>query len=296
MHNYLRAIGFSKLKNKSDQNKLISAALNDSKEKKEIEIGSNTKLVQINRNYGNGIGLSIVGEYDKEGLFNIDHSFPYCTGMYTSSQSDIQIEGHVDKEAYSVVADDFNPGITIIFHLQNIIDYVKTTWSNDFFRVPDKVKFGALSINGRILFGVHLEHVILPYEKHPISDKERRRLVTKAKQGEEGAYEDLTMYDMNAYTLMRKRMKDEDVLTIVETYFMPYGINNELYSILGIITDIQKITNDFSDEIVYNLSVFCNDIKLNVAINSYDLQGEPAIGRRFKGIIWLQGQIDFSAR
>ena len=295
MHSYLRAIGFSKLKNKSDQNKLITAALNDATDRREIELGT-TKLVQINRNFGGGLGLSVVGEYDSEGYFNVDHSFPYCVGTHTTTQADIQIEAHTDKEAYSAVSDDYNLGITLIYNLQNIIDYVKTTWLNDFYRVPKRVKFGALSIEGRILYGVHLDHVIYPYDKQPISNKERKKLVAKAKSGDMEAYEHLTIDDMDTYSLVLKRIKDEDIFTVVETYFMPYGIDNEKYSILGIITSIKEINNEFSEEIVYNLSVLCNDVELNVAINSYDLQGEPKVGRRFKGIIWLQGQVDFSIK
>ena len=108
------------------------------------------------------------------------------------------------------------------------------------------------------------------------------------------ALENLTLDDMDTYSLITKRIKNEDLLTVVETYFMPYGIDNEHYSILGIIQNIEQIINEFSGEMVYNLTVLCNDVKLNVVINSLDLQGEPKIGRRFKGIIWLQGQVDFT--
>lgn len=296
MHSYLRAIGFSKLKNKSDQNNLITAALNDSTNREEIEIGSDTKLVQINKSFGSGIGLSIIGEYDKDGYFNIDHSFPYCRGNFYCSQSDIQIEKSKDKESYSSISDDFNLGITLIYTLLNIVDYVKSTWLNDFYRKPKKVCFGALSLSGKILYGVHLDQILYPYEKQPISNKERKNLVAKAKSGDMEAYENLTIDDIDTYALIQKRIKDEDLFTVVETYFMPYGIDNELYSILGIITEVEEITNEFSGEIVYNLSVLCNDVRLVVAINSYDLQGEPKKGRRFKGIIWLQGQVDFSLK
>lgn len=293
MHSYIRAIGFSKLKNKSEQNKLITAALNDATDRREIEIGSETRLIQINRTFGGGIGLSIIGEYDKEGYFNIDHSFPYCIGLKKISQTDIQIEHHPDKEAYSAISDDYNLGITLIYRVQNIIDYVKSTWINEFYKTPKKVKFGALSIEGRILYGVQLDSLRFPYDKQPISSKERKKLLTKAKNGDLDALESLTLDDMDTYSLITKRIKEEDLLTVVETYFMPYGIDNEHYSILGIIQKVNKIVNEFSDEIVYNLSILCNDIELNVAINSYDLQGEPKVGRRFKGIIWLQAQVQF---
>ncbi len=294
MHSYLRAIGFSKIKNKGEQNKLITNILNQSTNKTELEIGSDTKLVQINYSYGKNIGLSIIGECDKEGLFNIDHSFPYCNGIFDTIQSDIQIEPHSDKEAYSAVSDDYNLGITLIYNVQNIIDYVKRKWLNNYYSNPKRVKFGALSISGKIIYGVRIDHIIYPYDKQPISSKERRKLLSKAKMGDMEAYENLTIDDMDTYSLIHKRIKDEDILTVVETYFIPYGIDNEQYSILGIITNIDKITNEFSNEIVYNLSILCNDVMLNVAINSFDLQGEPKVGRRFKGIIWLQGQVDFS--
>lgn len=294
MHSYLRAIGFSKLKNKSEQNKLITAALNDSTERREIEIGSDTRLVQINRCFGGNLGLYIIGEYDSENIFNIEHSFPYCIGSYITNQMDLQIEPHTDKEAYSAISEDYNLGMTLIYNLQNILDYVHSTWLNDYYKTPNKVKFGALSIEGRILYGVHLDHIVCPYDKQPISSKDRRNLIAKAKSGDMDALENLTIDDMDTFSLVSKRIKEEDLLTVVETYFMPYGIDNEHYSILGIIQNIEQITNEFSDEMVYNLTILCNDIILNVGINSLDLQGEPKVGRRFKGIIWLQGQVEFA--
>ena len=60
MHNYLRAIGFSKLKNKIEENTLITASLNDYSNRSEIEIGSDTTLTQITKSIGPGIGLCIV--------------------------------------------------------------------------------------------------------------------------------------------------------------------------------------------------------------------------------------------
>jgi hypothetical protein len=135
--------------------------------------------------------------------------------------------------------------------------------------------------------------VVNPYDKQPISNKDRRNLIAKAKDGDLDALEDLTLDDMDTYSLVNKRIKEEDVFTVVETYFMPFGIDNEQYAILGIIKNIEKITNEISGEMVYNLSILCNDILLDVIINSIDLQGEPKTGRRFKGIVWLQGEVEF---
>ena len=41
------------------------------------------------------------------------------------------------------------------------------------------------------------------------------------------------------------------------------------------------------------MKINCNEIILQVAINKVDLFGEPMTGRRFKGVVWLQGYINF---
>lgn len=293
MHSYFRAIGFSKLKNKIEQNTLIKTALKDASDRREIDVGSDTRLIQVFYSIGDGIGLSVVAEKDSSGTIMVDNSFPYCIGKTTTTQPEIQIDGHTDMEAYSGVSDDYNLGITLIYKIQNVVDYVRSIWLNDYFKNPKKVKFGALSLNGRILYGVHLDQMSLPYEKQPISNKERRNLIAKARSGDIDALENLTLDDMDTYSLASKRIKNEDLLTVIDTYFIPYGIDNEHYSILGIIKKIDEITNEFSEEMVYNLTVLCNDININVVINSLDLEGEPKVGRRFKGVIWLQGLINF---
>ena len=41
------------------------------------------------------------------------------------------------------------------------------------------------------------------------------------------------------------------------------------------------------------MTLNCNDMIFDMCINQDDLYGEPAVGRRFKGIIWMQGYINF---
>ena len=91
--------------------------------------------------------------------------------------------------------------------------------------------------------------------------------------------------------MISRRIVHEDILSIVENYFMPYGIESDQYSILGDIRDWKVLQNDYTGENVYLIEVLCNDIPISVCINQKDLMGEPAVGRRFKGTIWLQGNI-----
>ena len=74
---------------------------------------------------------------------------------------------------------------------------------------------------------------------------------------------------------------------------MPYGVECDHYSVLGEIKDCKKIKNSFTKEECYIMTISANDLLFDVCINKEDLYGEPAIGRRFKGIIWMQGYINY---
>lgn len=98
---------------------------------------------------------------------------------------------------------------------------------------------------------------------------------------------------MDTYSRISKRILNEDVLSIVESSFMPTGLECDIYSVIGKIIDWEESYNSVTRVKLYNLTLECNDIILNVIIDREDLLGEPSIGRRFKGNIWLQGNINF---
>ena len=41
------------------------------------------------------------------------------------------------------------------------------------------------------------------------------------------------------------------------------------------------------------MALECNNMIVSMAINALSLLGEPKVGRRFKGQIWLQGTVKF---
>ncbi len=53
------------------------------------------------------------------------------------------------------------------------------------------------------------------------------------------------------------------------------------------------VKNKVTGEEIFIMSLCCNDLNLQVCINGKDLTGEPAIGRRFRGDIWLQGYVNY---
>ena len=130
-------------------------------------------------------------------------------------------------------------------------------------------------------------------EKQSANNKrhKRNRLMAEAREGNEEAIESLTLEDMDTYSMISKRITKEDVFSIVNSSFMPYGIESDQYSVLGEIIEIEEDINSLTKEKIYSMKVECNDIIFNIAINEKDLLGEPAVGRRFKGSIWMQGTV-----
>ncbi len=116
-------------------------------------------------------------------------------------------------------------------------------------------------------------------------------MLDAARNGDTDAMEQLTYDEMNTYTSISSRVIKEDVLSIIDTSFMPCGVECDHYMVIGNIYAVEKLQNIYSKEIVYNLLIEANGLMINVGINEADLQGEPKVGRRFRGEIWLQGVV-----
>jgi hypothetical protein len=63
--------------------------------------------------------------------------------------------------------------------------------------------------------------------------------------------------------------------------------------VLGEIHRCVITENPVTKEKVWILTIMCGDLLFKVCINAIDLFGEPAPGRRFKGVVWMQGVINF---
>ena len=144
-----------------------------------------------------------------------------------------------------------------------------------------------LSVDGKIL----LPEVKKAVKAGRPNQKDRSQLISEARDGDEDAIESLTLEDMDTYSMLSKRVMNEDILTIVSSCFMPYGIESDQYSVLAEIVDLLEIENSLTSDIIYCMKLKCNDMVFDVCINKKDLMGEPEIGRRFKGNIWMQGTV-----
>lgn len=292
MHRYLRAIGFSNLKSRLQVNNLLAYVIQNADEKKYTSTNDmDIMFAEYRMNFAENIGITVRGEFNEENQFVFDYYFPYSRGTQISSYEDISIERHAEKESYAGICDDVKVGVSLIFYLQNVISYLKIKNAN---RLPIKgtsLILSALSVDGTIL---------LPLEKRESDLKKtkkesinRSKLIAAARNGDEDAMESLTLEDIDTYTNISRKILKQDVFTLVDTYFMPYGVECDQYSVLGEIVDYQFVENKMTKEEICQMTICCNDLYFDVSINKKDLLGEPKTGRRFKGIIWMQGHINF---
>ena len=286
MHKYLRAIGFSKIASRKQLESIYQQTLSNPNRKVATTIGVDTTLIQFFKDFGNGIGLSLVGEIDASGSLSIEHYFPYVIPQYAMEMDEIKVEKHCDKDSYAGVCDELN--MSLIFFVQNIADYTKLNWFSRK-KVINCVMLSGLSSEGVILLPLAKTIQDLIYEKK--STQERSELMRAAKSGDTDALETLALEDIDMANSVARRTYTEDVLSIVDTSLIPYGVECEHYAILGTIRSVKIIKNTVTNELLYNMVIECNNLIINICINTKDLQGEPAPGRRFRGIVWLQGHL-----
>ena len=91
--------------------------------------------------------------------------------------------------------------------------------------------------------------------------------------------------------MISRRIVNEDIFSIVDTSFMPYGIESDQYAVLGEILNVSQTTNRITDQKIYTITIDTNDLIYDICINEDDMLGVPEVGRRFKGKIWLQGMV-----
>lgn len=291
MHKYMRAIGFSKLAERRAQQKLVTDIILNASQRSYTSNGEETYLAEFCEDFAENMGVAVCGEFDGEDKFTYDYFYPYLRGRGVSSYEDVSIERHAEKESYAGICDDIKVGVSLIFYLQNIIPYVKAQQMNMLPIRGTSLTLSGLSLRGSILLPIIKNEKEV--QKVKKASNNRNKLIAAARQGDEEAIESLTLEDMDTYTLISRKILTEDVFSLVDTYFMPYGVECDQYSILGEIIEYKMTTNKLTGEKIYLMRLSCNDLQFDICINAMDLYGEPQVGRRFKGVIWMQGFINF---
>ncbi len=287
----MRAIGFSDFSNRNRLKELLTDVIMNSDKRAYTINQENVMLGEFCKNFADNMGIAVCGEFDENDKFIYDYYFPYLIGEGVTSQEDVSVERHAAKDSYAGVCDDLKVGISLIFYLRNMIPYVKAQATGNLPIRGTTLTMSGLSVNGSIMMPILKDE---EQKRRVKQDSDTRSsLLAAARKGDEEAIETLTLEDMDMYTTISRKIQKEDIFSLVDTYFMPYGVECDQYSVLGEIVDMRMTTNNVTGEKIYILTISCNELTFDVCINIMDLFGEPQIGRRFKGVIWLQGFINF---
>ena len=292
MHKFLKSVGFRTCQTKKEEEELLSMLLNEGVKTERLVIPGDAVFAEYRCELAPGMGIGLVGEECPDGTFHLEYYFTYLDGDYISSQEECMIQRHTERETYAGMLDEYKVGISLIFYVTNSMEYRQRKLNEK----PKKVKsvmLSGLSAEGKILLPIKKTEKQIEMAK--VASMNRNSLLEAAKHGDEDAMESLTIEDIDLYSKVSRRLVKEDVYSIIETCFMPYGIECDQYSIIGEIKDCRVMVNRITKEEIYNLAVDCNDIIFNVGINKKDLLGEPKAGRRFKGQIWMVGKLNFAA-
>ncbi len=289
MHSFLRAVGFGSVKSRSDEERLINLVIENATEKHIYRMSDERAITELVMEVAEDTGVVVRGETDARGIFHVAHYFPFCRGNEITTEEPLFVNKRVDTDAYTGMCDDYRIGVSLIFYIQNVVDLLKNPIrKKERRRCP--VYLSALAAEGKILLPV--EKTKKEEEKVKSDLQNRSALIAEAKQGNQEAMQSLTFDDIDQYAVVSRRIRKEDIYSIVETSFIPYGSESDNYSILGYINHMEKRKNIYTGEDFYVLNVECNEMSYDVCIHVDDLLGEPEVGRRFRGNIWMQGKVE----
>ena len=287
MHKYMRAIGFSKKLSKKEQEALLELVLKNPDKVAVWNKREGICLTEVEKDIAYNVGICLRGEGICGEDFVPEYFFPYVKGSTDKVFAEIAVERHADKESYAAICDDVIIQFNVIFYVQNAFEYLAENAKPHYEKMYPLVKFAGLSVDGKIIFPVS-EDIKVDNNAY---NKVKARLFEGPRGDDAEALEAAALENYHEYQKISKRVGSEDVYSIVDHAFIPYGVECDNYMIIGDIKNVASAENYITKEKIWILSVQCRTFLIDVCINQKDLLGEPAVGRRFKGEIWLQGDI-----
>ena len=195
MHGFLRAVGFSESLSRENTKRLLLNVMQDADERYASAGNGERVRFEYVKYFGERIGICVRGtveanEKGEEEMY-LDYHFPILKAQADSSSEEMTFIRYAEKECLAGVCDDYRLGSPLVFYLQNMHDY----------EGGKNLSLAALSLEGTVM---------MPIEKNPSDEariKKRREnresLIRRAKQGDEKAIENMTIEDMDIYSVVR---------------------------------------------------------------------------------------------
>ncbi len=245
------------------------------------------KIVDIKKMYTDSVSILVRSVMQNKKTLDVRLFIPIAIGDKFTKSENIKVsynKTHIVAVAYTYSE---TGGTPINFVVNNVEDYEIAIMQN-------------AKVTGVYLSGFANEAIIvLPIDDRyddidddldmAVMGSEKFADSVKELDGEDDTY-DKYYEEMK---LMQELLKTEDVLSVMEVYFFPIENFETMYSVLGMILEVDREYLKDGSGFLYKLKVKSMGIVVDVYVNENQLLGEPKAGMRFKGNIWLQGKIEF---
>ena len=155
MHKFLRTVGFSLYQKKHDIQKLLENLVEQAESSQiwKIQIDGETNLCRVRTEVATDMGIDIYGEMDEFGIIRPEYYIPFLLSHDISSEADCSIQRHTEKETYAGLLDEFRVGISLIYYLENAMEYRQRNMEKESTEVI-YVNLVGMSVKGKILLPV----------------------------------------------------------------------------------------------------------------------------------------------
>ncbi len=290
---YLRSVGFDSDMSLKEFRDVIEYTIENSLSLRKTLSEDGSVCAEIRSSFGDSMGMILCGKYDDDDIFHLDFFLPYLENNINSIEGDVSVAKRPLVQGFLAETDDTFLGYTLNFVLQNPFDFIiKGFRENENYNAF--VSLSGFSLHGKILLGVFCPNSTAGMNR---IDKEflddRKDLLKRIKEGDSDAVEYISQKEGILIENVKRRNINEDLYSIVDTSLRPTSQFPWVYHIIGTIVNWRVIKNKVTKGLVYNFLLNCHDLFISICINKEDLKGVPAIGRRYKGIVHLQGSIRY---
>ncbi len=288
---YIKALGFSEFNTKEKTEELVKEVIERPTMRHYFDLEEDAVQVEFYKSYGKNFGLVAHGEIDHKKELIVYSIVPHAMGRHIMDTQEIDVAPNKEEFNYSGFCEEKKSGTPVSFYLQNIVEYMG--WQDDYDVGIEGVRLSLFAAEGTVVFPVDKTMSQEEAENEEIENMIREELLKQARAGDEAALDALEEDALEAANSLRERLKTEDLLTVLEGFFMPIADSEDVYSVLGTIVEAKRLVNRVTKEEVWRIQINCMNIVADVYINGEDLIGKPSKDMRFKGSCWVHGKIEF---
>ena len=154
MHDFMRAIGFSRIQDKKEYQEILRCVLEEPTEVFMSPCSMRSAFGGMAKEYADRMGIMAFGEFNSEADLEAEFYIPYLKGRKVTLRDYVSLEKQSDKESYMGVCDEAHIGVSVVFQLLNMKDYMEYSISHEKILCQLPVILSALSLSGKIIFPV----------------------------------------------------------------------------------------------------------------------------------------------